>query len=263
MNALSLYIKMIGLSIRSQMQYRMSFVMSTIGNALGAFIEYLGVWAFFARFGSLGDWTLADAGVFYGMGHIAFALAEMFARGFDVFHQRVRTGEFDRTLLRPRSTVLLLLGEECQVMRIGRLIQGAAVLAVGLSWQNATWGFDRWLLMLLTVIGGAFLFSCISVLQATSAFWTVESIEVWNCITFGGVSTVQYPLSIYQKPLRYLFSYLVPLAAANYWPCAYLLGRDYVPVWVSWASPLLGVLSFLLSLRVWRFGVRHYRSTGS
>lgn len=263
MNALSLYFKMIRLSIRSQLQYRLSFIMFTLGNALGAFIEYLGVWAFFARFGSLGGWTLADAGIFYGMGHIAFALSEIFSHGFDIFHQRVRTGDFDRTLLRPRSTVLLLLGEECQLMRVGRLLQGVAVLAVGLSATGTAWGFDRWLLMLLTVTGGACLFTCISILQATSAFWTVESIEAWNCITYGGITTVQYPLDIYQKPLRYLFSYVVPLAAANYWPCSYLLGRFYVPAWLSWASPLLGLFALLLSLSVWRFGVRRYRSTGS
>lgn len=245
------------------MQYRMSFTMLSLGTALGSFIEYLGIWAFFGRFGSLGSWTLAEAGVFYGMGHMAFALCEAFTREFDVFASRVRTGEFDRMLLRPRSTALQMLGAQFQVMRVGRFAQGAAVLAVSLSALGLSWNARHWLLLALSILGGTLLFSGLIVLQATSCFWTVESLEVWNCITYGGVTTVQYPLEIYEKPLRYFFTYLVPLAAVSYWPCSYLLGRGYVSAWVSWLSPLVGLVVFLLSLGVWRFGVSRYRSTGS
>ncbi len=263
MNALKLYGKMLAVSIRSQLQYRSSFVLFTLGNALGAFIEYLGVWAFFGRFGGLGSWTLLEAGVFYGMGNISFALCEAFMREFDMFQNHIRTGEFDRMLLRPRSTVLQMLGAQCQIMRVGRLLQGAAILLVSLAALQPAWDIRHYLLLVLSILGGALLFGAVIILQATSCFWTVESLEIWNSITYGGVTTVQYPLEIYQKPLKYFFSYVVPLAAMSYWPCSFLLGRLYVPVWVSFASPLIGILAFALSLRVWHFGVSRYRSTGS
>lgn len=263
MSGFALYMRMIGMSIRAQLQYRASFVMFTLGNALAAFIEFVGVWAFFGRFGSLEGWTLAEAGVFFGMGNIAFALCEMFMREFLVFSKNVRDGSFDRTLLRPRSTVLLVLGAECQLMRIGRLLQGVAVLVISMSALNLSWDLSHWVLMVLSILGGALLFSAIIVLQATSCFWTVESLEVWNSITYGGVQAVQYPMNIYQRPLRIFFTFIVPLAAMNYWPCAYLLGRGYVSAWLSWLSPAIGLACFLLSLVVWRIGVRHYRSTGS
>ena len=263
MNALRLYARMIAHSIRGQMQYRANLAMLSFGYAATSLIEYLGMWALFDRFGALSGWTLAEAGVFYGMGNIAFALCEMFMREFDTFHHRVKSGDFDRVLLRPRSTVLQMLGAQCQLMRTGRLLQGAAVLAVSLSALDMAWGVDRWCLMGLSILGGGMLFGGIIVLQATSTFWTIESLEIWNSITFGGVTIAQYPLDIYQKPLRYLFTYLVPLVAMSYWPCAYLLGRGHAPVWLSWTSPLVGLGFFGLSLAVWRFGVRHYRSTGS
>lgn len=263
MNGLRLYGRMIALSIRGQMQYRASFAMVTIGNALGAFIEFLGIWAFFGRFGSLSGWTFAEAGMFFGMGNIAFALCEMFMREFDMFSRQVRTGEFDRILLRPRSTVLQMLGAQCQLLRLGRLLQGAVVLGVSLVGMQVAWGLDRWLLLVLSILGGALMFSAMIVLQATSCFWTIESLEVWNCITYGGVQAIQYPVDIYQKPLRFFFSYIVPLAAMNYWPSAYLLGRGYVSPWLSWLSPAIGLACFLGALCIWHFGVRHYRSAGS
>lgn len=263
MDAWRLYWRMVGLSIRGQLQYRASFVMFTIGDAMKGFIEYLGIWAFFGRFGTLGEWTLAEAGVFFGMVSIAFAITELLMRALLVFSGHVRNGDFDRLLVRPRGTLLQLMGTECQLIRIGRLLQGVAVLAVSLGLLQVTWGWDRWLLLLLSIASGAFLFAGIIVLQATSCFWTIESLEAWNALTYGGVSTLQYPLSIYPRFLRYLFTYVVPLAALSYWPCAYLLDRGYASPWLSWLSPAIGVLFFAVSTCVWRYGERHYRSTGS
>lgn len=263
MHGFFLYFRMIALSIRSQLQYRASFAMYVLGNALATLIEFLGIWALFGRFGALQNWTLAEAGIFFGIGNMAFALCEMFMREFDVFQRHVRTGSFDRMLLRPRSTVLQMLGAEVQPMRIGRLLLGATVFAIGLRGSGLIWDASHWCLFALAIIGGALLFSGLIVLQATSCFWTIESLEIWNSITYGGVTTIQYPLDIYQKPLRFLFTYIVPLVAMNYWPCAYLLGRGYVPAWVSWAAPFVGVSFFAISLLVWQVGVRHYRSTGS
>ena len=36
----------------------------------------------------------------------------------------VASGDFDRLLVRPRSTVLQLLGQELALRRLGRLVQG-------------------------------------------------------------------------------------------------------------------------------------------
>ena len=36
-----------------------------------------------------------------------------------------------------------------------------------------------------------------------------------------------------------------------------------VDTWFGCVAPMAGILFLLLSLQVWRVGVRHYRSTGS
>ena len=56
---------------------------------------------------------------------VAFAVSDALTRGFDIFgEQFVKTGDFDRILVRPRSTLLQLLGYELRATRIGRLAQG-------------------------------------------------------------------------------------------------------------------------------------------
>ena len=54
--------------------------------------------------------------------------------------------------------------------------------------------------------------------QATMSIWTVQTLEVWAAATYGGVQASQYPLSIYDRWFRRFFTFLIPLAAASYFP---------------------------------------------
>src|SRR5262245_41378072 len=122
------------------MQYRMSFVLMSIGQFVVTGIEMIGVWALFARFGSLIPWTLPQVALFYGVVNVGFAVTDAFARGFDLFgNQFVKTGNFDRLLLRPRSTVLQVAGQEFTLFRVGRLLQGLVVMIWALSVLDIDW----------------------------------------------------------------------------------------------------------------------------
>ncbi len=261
-----LYRHYLGISVRSQMQYRASFIMLSLGHFLITGIEFITVWILFERFGALAGWSLPEVGLFYGLGNVTFALSDAAARGFDMFAAMVKGGEFDRILLRPRSAALQVAGQELTLRRVGRLTQGLLVLAWSAARLGVTWSAGRILLSLAAVLGGACLYSGIVVLQATAAFWTTETLEVFNCLTYGGVATTQYPLTIYRKWFQKFFTYVVPLAAVTYFPVVAITGKAD-PLGTSRLfqalAPLIGVGFLGASLQVWRIGVRHYQSTGS
>jgi ABC-2 type transport system permease protein len=70
----------------------------------------------------------------------------------------------------------------------------------------------------------------------------------------------------YRWWFRRFFTFLIPWAFINYFPGFAILGRED-PLGTSSAfqhlAPLAGPLFMLMALQVWKFGVRHYRSTGS
>jgi ABC-2 type transport system permease protein len=265
-DALALYGRYIAISIRGQLQYRASFAMEVLGQVLGTGVEFVAIWALFDRFGALGSWTLPQVAFFYGMADVGFALATAFSRGFDLFGSMIRSGEFDRLLLRPRSTVLQLLGQELTLMRAGRLIQGLSILVWAGGAAGVDWSVARFALLLAAVTGGVCLYTGIVVLQATSTFWTVETLEVWSAFTFGGNYASQYPLTIYRPWFRRALLTALPLGCISYLPAVAILGVDDplgTPVALQWAAPLAGVVFLLVSLQVWKLGVRRYTSTGS
>ena len=267
MNGLKLYGRYVAVSLRSQMQFPVSFIATSIGAFAATIVDFIAIWALFTRFRQIDGWRFEEIALFYGVIGVAFALADAFTRGFDIFGDLfVKTGDFDRLLVRPRSTVLQLLGYELRATRIGRLAQGIVAWTVGVQLSSIDWTIGAWLTLLFAVAGGVALFSGILIMQATLAFWTVESLEIGNTLTYGGVEAAQYPLDIYARWFRNFLTFIVPLACVSYFPVAVVLGhadRLGVAPWLARLTPALGFAFFGLSLLVWRLGVRRYTSTGS
>lgn len=266
-SALALYGRFVSQSIRATLQYRLSFILMAFGHFITSGVEAVGVWALFDRFGMLGQWSLAQVAFLYGIVNIAFPISEALARGFDVFgDQFVKSGNFDRVLLRPRSTVLQLAGHEFQIHRIGRLVQGLIVLGLAIWMLEVDWNLWRVALLLFTITSGVVFFYALFIFQAAMSFWTVDSLEIMNTLTYGGVETGQYPLAIYEPGFRRFFTFVVPLGCISYFPAMAILGIDD-PLGSSRLlqvlSPLAGYLFFGAALVAWRFGIRHYTSTGS
>ena len=267
MNALRLYGRYVRASLRAQMQYPASWVLTSLGAFVATGVDFVAMWALFARFRQVAGWRFGEVALFYAVIGASFAIADGLTRGFDVFgEQFVKTGAFDRVLVRPRSTVLQLLGYELRATRIGRLAQALVVWAIAARLTGITWTWQVWATLLLAVAGGVALFSGILVLQATLAFWTVESLEIANTLTYGGVEAAQYPLDVYARWFRNFLTFVVPLGCVSYFPVAAVLGRadrTGVPSPLLRLTPLFGFVFFGVALWVWRFGVRHYTSTGS
>jgi ABC-2 type transport system permease protein len=261
-----IYGRLVAASVRSQWQYRASFALYSASQLVATLAEFGAIWALYARFGSLPGWRLPEVAVLYGISNVAFALAEAGARGFDVFPGMVRTGDFDRLLLRPLPTAFQLAAHEVQIMRVGRLVQGSAILAWGCMGLGIEWDAARVSLVGLCVVGGACIFAGLFVLQATLAFWTIESLEVVNIVTYGGNQMAQYPLTIYRPWFRLFFTVAVPLAAINTVPMAALLSRPELsglPAPLTWLAPCVGGPFLAACLLVWKLGERRYASTGS
>jgi ABC-2 type transport system permease protein len=266
MTALRLYLRYLDVSLRSQLQYRASVVMQSIGVLLITSIDFLAILALFARFGQIRGWQLPEVALFYGMISIAWSLSDAMARGFEVMGQIIKAGDFDRILLRPRSTVLQLLGYELTIRRVGRLVQGIVVLTYAIVSLDIDWTIARVVLVVASMAATMCVFIGLVILQATTTFWTTETLEVWNAFTYGGVTMAQYPLAIYRRWFRGLFMFVFPLGCGNYLPGIAILGREDplgTPVWLQWSAPLAGPAFLGLALLLWRWGVRHYRSTGS
>ena len=267
MNGFALYFRYVRSGLRAQMLYPTAFNLRLITQFLITITEFGGLYALFIRFSHLRGWTFPEIALFYGVVSVAFALADVTARGFEMFGpQFVKTGDFDRVLLRPRTAALQLIGFEFGFTSLGRVLQGLIALGVGVALLHLDWSAGKALLLLWAVLGGVALFFAILMLQATLSFWTVESLEIANTLTYGGVEAAQYPLDIYGTWLRKFLTYVVPLGCVVYLPVSVVLGREDmagIPDLAGVLAPLAGFAFLAMAFLAWEHGIRHYTSTGS
>jgi ABC-2 type transport system permease protein len=266
MTHVRLFFKYLRISIQSQMMYKGSFILQAAGNFIVTFIEMVGIIFLFRRFGRLMEWTLPEVAFLYGIINISFALAESLGRGFDLFSEQIKQGLFDRVLVRPRPTGFQVAASEVQLLKIGRLLQGLAVLIWAGSAGDIQWSVLKILLVLGSTGSGAALFYGLFIIKATLSFWTTETLELMNIVTYGGTETSQYPMPIYRTWFRRFFIFVIPLACVNYFPMLAVFEKKCPlgsPVWLHWTSPIAGFLFLGICMGIWNFGVKHYHSTGS
>ena len=263
-----IYFVLLSAIIRSQLQYRASFVLETLGTALFSGLEFAAFLLAFISFGSIGGWTFWQVAFLWGLSDSAFATMDLIFSGFDPsqFSDSIKLGTFDQFLLRPVNLVIQVFSSSFALRRLGRLTQGLLIFGlaaanVGISWTPAKLAY----LPLVFVSAVAF-YGALFTIGSTLCFWTTESIEVINVFTYGGTTMASYPMHIYQDFMRRIFTFIVPTALIIYYPALFFFDipdPTGLPKFVQYVAPLVGVGTLALALAAWRLGLRKYQSTGS
>lgn len=265
---LSVYRRLLGIQVRSQLHYRVAFLFDVLATALITTLGFGTLALVLQRFGTVAGWSLPEMAFLFGLVESAYGSMDMLFSGFDpqVFGQHVRRGTFDQLLLRPLSLTLQVLGSEFVLRRVGRILQGAAIFGYALANLEIHWTPFKALYLPLVFASLVCFFGGLSIVGATLSFWTVEALEVVNIFTSGGNEMISYPMHIYQDWLRRFFTFVIPAIFLNYYPALFFLGKPDplgMPGFAPFLAPVVGLGALLLSLAFWRFGIRHYQSTGT
>lgn len=260
------YRALIAAQVRGQASYRASFWLDMAGNLVFLGADLLTVLVLFRVTSSLGGFSRGEALVLFGLGTVAFNLADLAVGNIERIRVYVRTGTLDTVLIRPLGVLPQLLALDFGVRRLGRLVYAVAILVTALITAGISWTPAKAALVVLAPVVGAVFFSSVFVATATVAFWWIESGELASTVTYGGRDFSTYPVTVYGGWFRKLFAYGIGFGFVAYYPGLIILGRADplgLPAWTGWLSPLTALAAAGLAALVWRTGVRHYRSTGS
>lgn len=263
-----LYQRLVGVRIRGQMQYRLSFFFDIFATLFTSLTGFLTLALVLQRFNGIGGWSLGEVAFLYGMVEMAFGTMDMLFSGFDphFFGSQVRLGRFDQMLLRPVNLTVQVLSSEFILRRIGRILEGAVILVIALSMTQIPWTPGRLLYLPVIYTSLVAFFGGLFIIGATITFWTVESIEFMNIFTYGGSEMMSYPMHIYQDWMRRFFTFIVPAIFLNYYPALYILNKTdpfHLPPYAPFLAPLAGFGVLTAALLFWNYGIQRYQSTGT
>ncbi len=258
---MKLYFKYFSLHLRSAMAYPASFWMTFVGQFVTAFSAFLGIYFLFDRFHAVEGFGFQEVLLCFASVMLSFSFCECFFRGFDRFPALIGNGQFDRILIRPRGAVFQVLVSQMEFSRLGKFAQALFVFCYAIPTCGVEWTLPRILALCGMLLGGVVIFFGLFLFYAGASFFTIEGLEVLNIFIYGGREFGSYPAVVYGKAILRFWTFVIPMAMIQYYPLLFLLGRTD-SIWNA-ISPL-ATLWFLLPAYVfWRFGLRHYRSTGS
>ncbi|MXM63328.1 transporter [Streptomyces sp. HUCO-GS316] len=263
---LRIYRLIAGMWIRSLLNYRTSFVLTAFGNLLVTGLDFVAILLMFAQVDELGGWTLPEVAFLYGLAATAFGVADLVLGSMDVLGARIRDGSFDILLVRPGPVLAQVAADHFALRRMGRITQGVLVLGWGLLTVGVDWSVPKALLLPVTLISGAAIFSALFVAGAAFQFVAQDAAEAQNAFTYGGNTLLQFPPTVFGRDLVRGATFVLPLAFVNWLPASYVLDRPLplgLPDQVAFAPPLVAVACCAAAGLAWRAGLRSYRSTGS
>lgn len=260
---MKMYSKYFKMHFKSSMQYRLSTFLLAISQAAITAGEVLAVWLLFKNFNTVGGWGFYESMLMFGIVTTVFSFNETFARGYDDFPNIIRNGELDRYLVRPVNIYFQIFTAKIEFVKFGRVVLGLILSVIAIIKLHIKWTILKVLVLLSTYLCGILVMLGILFIAAGISVFTVENLEFVNIITDGSKEFSHYPINIYKKWLRNIFTFIIPLACFNYLPMSYLLGTGSVPMWLCGVAPLFGMVFFIPCFLFFKFALTKYQGTGT
>ncbi len=250
---------------RSTLQYRTdTFIVIAMALAFQG-TGFAFVWVLLSRFESLAGWTLGQVAFLYGLRLIVHAAAGVLTGPIFSLESQVRSGDFDRYLLRPLSPLVQFMTQRVEISILGDLLGGVAIFAVANQAIGLAWTPISVLYLSLAVLGGALVEGSVRILIGAATFRTLSSQSLVFLADSVFSNFANYPLSIFGTILQYLFTFILPLAFVAYLPATALLDRTadlQVSPAFAFAAPLMGLVLAFVAAVVFNNELKHYQSAG-
>jgi ABC-2 type transport system permease protein len=243
------------------MEYRLNFFIGSVSTMILQIASLSAIWVVMRQIPSLNGWNFYEVILIYGLLTMGESITHMFADNlWTIGWNYVRSGDFDRFLVRPINPLFHLLADRFCHDGIGNLITGGVLVTVSLRTLGIPITPFTVLYLIVSTISGGIIFIALNLITATTVFWITEPIPVIQ-VVFNTSEFAKYPLNIYHSAIRILLTWLIPYGFVSFYPASYLLGRDAGPI--VWLGPIVALLFMFIAYRVWSVGLRHYSGTGS
>ncbi len=258
---LTLYWYFLTQRIKAVMEYRANFIIGASSTIFLQASSILAIWVVMQKVPTLNGWNYDEILLVYGLITLAKSINHMFADNlWTLGRYYIRSGGFDRFLVRPINPLFHLLADRFCQDGVGNFLVGLALVIKSSITLQIAWTPLKALMVVVAVVSGGFIFIALNLFTCVAAFWIVDSVPVTRLI-FDNHLFAQYPLSIYPKAIGLLLTWVIPYGLASFYPASYLLGRELG--WVAWLAPVAAAVLMFIAYRFWVFGLRHYNSTGT
>jgi ABC-2 type transport system permease protein len=256
---------MIWVNIKARSMYLANFVTALVQSSIMTIVSAGLIWIVLDRFKNINGWTLYEVGFMFAFAKLATSLVLAFFSVLFAMDMLINLGEIDRLLLRPKSPFILFIFQRFDIVFIGDIIAGILIMLYCADKIGVMWSLANILLLMVMILSAAMTYFSLLFMTGTTAFWFLKSGSLKNFIMDVFNIFNPYPIDIYSKGIQIILSLMLPFAFVYYYPSLHFLNKSsqLFPSWFAYVSPLVAAILTGLSIVVWHWGLRSYKSSGT
>jgi ABC-2 type transport system permease protein len=254
------------LNFKARLEYRTEFLLAVGVGAAWQVSVLVFATVLLVRFPGLGGWDSPDVLLMASMRLLSHGLYVLILGRASWVSILVQMGQIDAYLLRPMPVHRQVQVAFFNVNAVGDLLVAVSLFAGALWAVGLDWSPWRIAYLVVAIAGGVLMEGAIATTVSSAALHgpATSYFMLWldELMTAFG----NYPLHILPGLVRDALTFVLPLAFVAYLPCAVLTGHLdtlAVPGWLAVGAPVVGLLAYLGSRRLWSFSLRHYKGMGS
>ena len=153
------------------MEYRANFLIGAVSTVVLQVAGVMGIWVIMSQIPDLNGWKFDEVLLIYGLLTLAKSINHMFADNlWTLGRDYIRTGNFDRFLVRPIDPLFHLLADRFCHDGIGNFVVGTALVAYSTNQLAISWTPFSLFYIAVSVISGGVIFIALNLITATSSF---------------------------------------------------------------------------------------------
>jgi ABC-2 type transport system permease protein len=260
------YLRLLGIQLRASatvaMQYRLDFV---VQGGLALFWTSWSLVPILVVFGNregVAGWSFEEALVVIGWFMVMKGILEGAVNpSLASVVEHIRKGTLDFVLLKPADAQFLVSTQKFQPWRVVDAIAGLVVFAVAFQ-RLGRWPEPAHVVAATLLLGcAALILYSVWILVISAAFFVVK-VDNLSFLFVSIFDAARWPSDVFRGLLRFVFTWVVPLAIMTTFPARALLGKDFGPS--DAASALGGAILFAgFSRAIWLRSIGRYTSASS
>ena len=248
--------------LKKLMEYKTDFLLGAIGLLMTQIIQIAFLGIIFSQIPALIGWSFEEVLFIYGFSLIAKSVDHLFTDNlWMVGYRIIRKGEFDKYLTRPINTLYHVIAENFCVDAFGEMLTCVLLLGYSIPKLNLPFHWYTIPLLLVIVVFATLIYSSLKIITAAISFWTKASGHITHMLYMTNDFS-KYPVSIYNKAVQTVITYIIPFAFTAYFPASYFLTGENSLFCIG-GTVVAGTVLFTLALFIWNRGLRAYESAGS
>lgn len=265
MQAVRIALRLAVADLHGQMQYRADFMIQIVVGIVWQCTGFLFIWVVLSTFHAIAGWTLGELAFLYALRLCAHALHSVFFIPIDYLGRLVRLGDLDRYLVRPLPVLLQIVSSHISMVIFGDAISALILFCAATRLVTVQWSPLSVTYLLLAMVGGCLIETALKLIASALSFRALNADALCELINSTFATFGNYPLKIYNAPMRVALTALVPVAFVAYLPATVLLNRTGeigVPLALAYLAPLVGALWFAAAYLFFMHELGHYQSSG-